>query len=443
MNRTARRVAVLGCAVATSAVLACSGGGGNGDSTPTPSPSPTATPPVRVELGTTAQPGAGWTVDVLDSSGSLVTSGTTDAAGVFETDLPSGGSIVVYGTNGVGWYRVSERFLGLVPGDVVRRPEIRPIPVPTTPPTYPANTLVDLTITGIAPEATSYTFATPCSSGGGVIGSFPQTFLAACFGETHFNVLAYVRSTADILSWGRELAVATSPGNTVPVTVAVNQTTFEERTARITNVPADATAASVSFYPYWDIYGLPGPSGYASTPSSTHERTQKAPAGLATRAFGDFDVSLPNGHWSEVKFRTNGTNLEVAWDAADIPRFSVDPLDLNTPTSPVVSYTRVSGDAGDVGASRIGWLTSGMFISHVTYYPPDAIPAEVTLDFERSTTAEPFFPTAGSSDFFGNVLHDDVEGVMGYRAWLSSGFWEAPQDELPEYRWMRSQASAP
>ncbi|HEX3760964.1 MAG TPA: hypothetical protein VHW23_19855 [Kofleriaceae bacterium] len=305
--------------------------------------------PVAVTVLTTAgdgKPDATAKVVFQDPDGVVVADLMVDAQGHAQSPLPRGGSVtaVAQSTSGASVTAAATTITGVVPGDTLTFGQ-------AAQPGVPQGGQTSMTVTfPLAPDATLYSFSTPCGTTKTGSSPAPLNFRDSCHGAT-FDLLG--TTIADGVPMYVRLANVTyQAGNSFAVPTAFAPMPSYTVTAH--NVPAEVSSMSVS------RASLAGNLAVSSTsaivpgdpPAGNVSVNIPFPAGFGTRSeldviMGRADAAIPQH--VEVHTAALGTSADV--DVAPQPL----PWITNfAQTATGATWTQVAAGDGS-GTAMLTW----------------------------------------------------------------------------------------
>jgi hypothetical protein len=344
----------------------------------------------------------GVPIVVNDASGVVVTVTQSDATAPVPVTVPSGGLVSIYPDGAL--YALDMR--GVVdPPDgstVTLHVAAQPVAVATT--TY------ELTLTGYPPAASELRVhlcsaaknVVPDPSGKTTVSVSDQSCSAPAINT--FVVIAADASDQQ-LAWGAVKDIASNPGGTVPVSIAVDQLAFKTFTMTIAPIVATATKATT-----W-IAALGPPLQFTGNDSP--------PASTASWSYTSPDTDLPYFVLSGVGiqdgaiYRTSSHQRVYAslpssatFDPGSLAPITESPIDDSDPLHPVISWTIGAGIVGD--AVSVGLFPSAGSDFHVLL-PPTATAFRLPDVPASLPDYQPPF-----ASWSGGATHVDRESASGW-----------------------------
>ena len=374
----------LVCALAVSAVSACTGGGGGKGNADDDDDDDGTVVGVPVALAIGDPPIEGIDVTIHDPAGLVVEHVVTDAFGTLELDVPEGGSFAVYYKSD-GYYN---RDVLHVLAPAANSQWSFPFPEPTPYPT-PTPGCLDLTLSPAPPEATQMRAYTPCGLYVALSLTVDDVPASCPDGATTVpQVLALATSVGgNVHGWGVATDVAVTPGGgATPLTIDATNTDFEQVTFRVSGIPVELRSWTQAwlytdhFEFHMDVENLsPGPT--------TNSISLSPPSGITARAHAFFVIQTDDENpgevgeefgahqWESSAIAIGGTSQVAEFTLA---RVTMAPPDLTAPARPALSWTRGAGGVGAVGyaefegVSAISLNNVELPVKHVVLFDPTA-----------------------------------------------------------------------
>jgi hypothetical protein len=343
----------------------------------------------------TQQPIAGIAVVVNDSAGAIVRERVTGDDGTVNVGrVPEGGSVTTY----------SSRGLQFTMNTAVSPPDGTTFEVPlfvnpaVTPTPSPATTL-SVTLTNLPANAVIAHTNGPCNDGTSYIygPTFQEDYSESC---APFEFLVVAKGTSGNLSWGQITGIAASPGNTVPVSVDVSETSFIDVSTSVTSL-VDADVRLI-LAPYDASRGyLVGDDQSANGQSGTVTRTLRVPEGVTTRYLSAVGVNTTSTtsdlYWGRSRRMSTPPAATETVSATDFVQLTLNPPDVSDPARPSFSWITSLAPRGDFGRLITFWSTPGGSIVWIAYLPPDGN-TSMKLPIAPATLAASFSPAGQVHD---------------------------------------------
>jgi hypothetical protein len=249
-------------------------------------------------------------------------------------------------------------------------------------------TTFQITATGYAPNVASISLY-GCDNGDviNVVGATTSdSFQAQCTGATNTILALGYDATMNLQSWGVVKNVAASPGQSVPVAVAMDQTNLQVFTQTISPIPAGAPVASASFA----FQGFQYQGGnQIMSPSGTASMSFTLPALNGLPFYTTESVTLQEGAFIQGIARyqvLTAVPATLAFDPTALAVVTPDPVDASDNAHPKVHWSAGAGSQGQCvnlilsgGASYEIFLPAGSTsfrlpdvpASSTTYKPAD------------------------------------------------------------------------
>lgn len=283
---------------------------------------------------------------VNDASGAIVSTTTTGSDGKVEVDVPQGGLVAAYPLSTA---------LGMQA--VVDPPDGSTITFQDPKTFSPAETTFHVTATGYPPSTKRISLLT-CGYQQDVVADPSGTTTADikddkpfCPGLGQYRVIVFARDASwNPIAWGQAKDIAESPGDTVPVAVNVDQTSFVTTTQAIQNIDASATSANA-----YSTHAGPEPveftgcctGGETMMPgASVSWPYPVADVGLQIIAVESVDYQEPGYQRNVSRSDLVTIPASVTLDATALAAAHPAPVDVSNPKHPQATWSAGPGSQG-------------------------------------------------------------------------------------------------